>query len=502
MRKGAKVNLEMALMADGVPAAEVYETLATPEGMDRAFAKLDTIKDHVVWWEAGAQPPQLLADGEVAMTTAYNGRIFGAAVGEGKPFEIVWDGQVYELEGYVIPKGAPNLEAAIEFINFATGTEPLANAAEWISYGPPRKSSRPAGRHVPGRQDRDGAEPADLRGQPHERAALVLRVLGRPRHRTERALQRLARRQLRTNNIVRGRSVAPGPLSGAIMAQAALSGREPRAVLSTADGTPLRAALARASRRARWKALALVLPLLLFVLMTFVVPIGQMLYRSVANPAFSDAHADRLSRGSRPTRPAPHPTRPPLPRWSRTCGRPRSSARSASSARASTTRSRARARCSPPPARRAGDLEPPFREAMLALDADWAKPELWAAMRGAAARHTPNFYIAALDRKLATDGGIVRVRARAAHLPAAVLAHDVALGGHRRPLPAAGLPDRAPARHAAAAHSNLLMILVLLPFWTSLLVRTTSWMVLLQRQGVINDVLVWLGVISTTAASR
>ena len=70
----------MALMADGVPAAEVYDMLETDEGVDRAFAKLDTIKADVVWWEAGAQPPQLLADGEVAMTTAYNGRIFNAAV--------------------------------------------------------------------------------------------------------------------------------------------------------------------------------------------------------------------------------------------------------------------------------------------------------------------------------------------------------------------------------------------------------------------------------------
>ena len=69
--------------------------LATPEGVDRAFAKLsEPSKEHVVWWEAGAQPPQLLADGEVAMTTAYNGRIFNAVAGEGKPFEIVWDGQI------------------------------------------------------------------------------------------------------------------------------------------------------------------------------------------------------------------------------------------------------------------------------------------------------------------------------------------------------------------------------------------------------------------------
>lgn len=143
MRKGAKVNLEMALMADGVPAAEVYETLETPEGIDRAFKKLGEIKGSMVWWEAGAQPPQLLADGEVAMTTAYNGRIFAAAVSENKPFEVVWDGQVYEYDLFVIPKGAPNLENAIEYIKFATDTQRLADQAKWISYGPARKSSGP-----------------------------------------------------------------------------------------------------------------------------------------------------------------------------------------------------------------------------------------------------------------------------------------------------------------------------------------------------------------------
>jgi putative spermidine/putrescine transport system substrate-binding protein len=141
LRKGAKGVLELALMGDGVPAAEVYAVLSTPEGVDRAFAKLDTIKGDVVWWEAGAQPPQLLADGEVVMTTAYNGRIFNAAVDEGKPFVIVWDGQIYENEMYSIPKGAPNMAEALEFIKFATSTEGLAASATQISYGPARKSS-------------------------------------------------------------------------------------------------------------------------------------------------------------------------------------------------------------------------------------------------------------------------------------------------------------------------------------------------------------------------
>ncbi len=141
MRKSAKANLEMALIADGVAPEDVYATLETDEGVAQALAKMGSIKDDIVWWEAGAQAPQLLADGEVAMTTAYNGRIFGAAVGEGKPFEIVWDGQILDFDLYAIPKGAPNKELAMEFIKFATSTEPLAAQASWISYGPARASS-------------------------------------------------------------------------------------------------------------------------------------------------------------------------------------------------------------------------------------------------------------------------------------------------------------------------------------------------------------------------
>ena len=141
LRKIPKTNLEFALVADGVPAEKVYEILATPQGIDRAFAKLDTIKDEVIWWEAGSQPLQMLADGEVAMTMAYNGRVFDAVAVEGKPFEIVWDGQVYDLELWVILKGSKNREAAFDFLKFATATEQLAAQASFISYGPARASS-------------------------------------------------------------------------------------------------------------------------------------------------------------------------------------------------------------------------------------------------------------------------------------------------------------------------------------------------------------------------
>lgn len=141
LRKTAKANLEMALMADGVPADKVYDVLSTPEGVDRAFKKLDQIKGDIVWWDAGAQPPQLLADGEVSMTTAYNGRIFNAQVAEGQPFKIVWDGQILDFDLFVVPKGAPHTKEAMQYIAFATDTQRLADQAKWISYGPARKSS-------------------------------------------------------------------------------------------------------------------------------------------------------------------------------------------------------------------------------------------------------------------------------------------------------------------------------------------------------------------------
>ena len=143
LQKLPDANLEWALVADGVAIADVYDVLETPEGIDRAFAKLDTIKDQVVWWEAGSQPPQLLADGEVSIASAFNGRIFNAQVVENQPFTIVWDGQMFELDGWVIPKNAPNKKAAMDYLRFSTTTQALADQAKYISYGPARKSSAP-----------------------------------------------------------------------------------------------------------------------------------------------------------------------------------------------------------------------------------------------------------------------------------------------------------------------------------------------------------------------
>ncbi|MBZ9560224.1 MULTISPECIES: extracellular solute-binding protein [unclassified Modicisalibacter] len=132
-------NLEWALVADGVDPKDVYDVLSTDEGVARAFEKLDTIKDQVIWWEEGAQPPQLLADQEVAFGSGYNGRFFNAAVAEGQPFKIIWDAQVFELDGWVVPTG--KLDKVKDYLKFATDTQRLADQAKYISYGPARKSS-------------------------------------------------------------------------------------------------------------------------------------------------------------------------------------------------------------------------------------------------------------------------------------------------------------------------------------------------------------------------
>ncbi|NBB96983.1 MAG: extracellular solute-binding protein [Alphaproteobacteria bacterium] len=136
-------NLEWALYADGVAPEDVYDVLSTPEGVDRAFAKLDTIKDDIIFWTEGAQAPQLLADGEVAFATGYNGRMFNAIQVEDMDAAIIWDGQIVEWDGWVVPAQGDNVDAVMDYLYFATDTQRLADQAKYISYGPARASSAP-----------------------------------------------------------------------------------------------------------------------------------------------------------------------------------------------------------------------------------------------------------------------------------------------------------------------------------------------------------------------
>lgn len=135
MRKGARYNLEFALMADGVAPKDVYKVLATKEGQDRAFKKLDELKPNIQWWEAGAQPPQFLVAGDVVMSTAYNGRI-DAAQKEGKNLKVVWTGSIYDLDYWAIPKGTPNKDLAEKYIAYTVSSKPQQEYAKHIAYGP------------------------------------------------------------------------------------------------------------------------------------------------------------------------------------------------------------------------------------------------------------------------------------------------------------------------------------------------------------------------------
>jgi len=141
LRKGAKYTLEFALLADGVSKDEVYDVLSTPEGVDRAFKKLDELKPNIVWWEAGAQPLQLLASDEVVMASAYNGRITGINRSEGKNFKVVWPGSIYAVDSWVILKDAENKDAGLDFIAFASQPENQVKLPKYVAYGLPNKEA-------------------------------------------------------------------------------------------------------------------------------------------------------------------------------------------------------------------------------------------------------------------------------------------------------------------------------------------------------------------------
>ena len=132
MRKRAQVNLEWALIADGVEKSKVYEVLETSAGQKRAFAKLDTIKDSIIWFDSWSQAPQMLNDGSAIMVQSANGRV--------TDFTVVWDANAFDLDGWGILKGTKNLKKAKEFIAFATGTKPLIGMKD-VNYGPTRASS-------------------------------------------------------------------------------------------------------------------------------------------------------------------------------------------------------------------------------------------------------------------------------------------------------------------------------------------------------------------------
>ncbi|AOZ70087.1 ABC transporter permease [Rhodobacter xanthinilyticus] len=264
--------------------------------------------------------------------------------------------------------------------------------------------------------------------------------------------------------------------------------------LTTADGKPLKAALAASLAVRRRRALLLVAPLFLFIFLTFIVPIGQMLVQSFHNDSFS-ANAPNLGLWF-----SEHPEGSAIDEsaWAALAADLKLMREQKTAGQAGTrinydvsgTRSLFTSS-----ARKADKLEPPYADSVAALDKKWSDPNVWRAMRSASSAYTLDFYLAALDLTHDETGKIIPVKEdqrvykklfwRTIQMSLEITVLCLVLG-----FPIAFLLSAVPLHRAM-----LLMILVLLPFWTSLLVRTTAWMVLLQSQGVVNDLLVWIGLI-------
>ncbi|WP_374383278.1 ABC transporter permease [Dongia sp.] len=260
------------------------------------------------------------------------------------------------------------------------------------------------------------------------------------------------------------------------------------------DRATLKSRLRRAERMQRLRALGLVLPLFLFILVVFVTPIAILLTRAVDNPEI----ADNLPL-----------TTTALKDWNGTDVPDEAVFAAFAEDLKAAQKSKATGllgkrlnyelpgtRSKMLQAGRAAErmTEGPFKDAFLKLDPLWGKTETWNVIERASHRTTSFYLLKALDRQWSPTGSIeqvspdqrlfVDVFVRTLGISVGVTLATLILG-----FPLAYILATLPPRH-----SNLLMILVLLPFWTSLLVRTTAWVVVLQTEGPVNDLLLWLGV--------
>jgi putative spermidine/putrescine transport system substrate-binding protein len=141
-RTNAKYNVEMALLADGVAAKDLYAKLSTPQGVSRALARLATIRKDIVWCTSASEAAQMLREGRAAMALMPNWAVFDANTQRpAAKLDIVWDRQLYEMEVFGIPKGNPKRDKAMDFVRFATQARNLGKMASWVAYGPARKSA-------------------------------------------------------------------------------------------------------------------------------------------------------------------------------------------------------------------------------------------------------------------------------------------------------------------------------------------------------------------------
>ena len=264
------------------------------------------------------------------------------------------------------------------------------------------------------------------------------------------------------------------------------------APLVAADGTPLKRKLEQAMRVSRWRAFGLVAPLLAFILAVLIIPIIVFMSQGLYNPVYADlmpksAESIRAWDGrSAPTEAMAEAMHADLvaARENKTIGKVATRVnQELSGTRSLFTKS----------ARRAAKMEPPYLEALHKADKKWERLETWQAIRVAATSVTPAYYLAALDFKFEGDGSVARQdEDRRIHVTLFLRTLEIALvvtiGAFVLGYPVAWLLANMPARRA-----NLLLILVLLPFWTSILVRTTAWIAMLQGQGVVNDLMAFSG---------
>jgi len=266
-----------------------------------------------------------------------------------------------------------------------------------------------------------------------------------------------------------------------------------------ADGTPLKRSLERALRRQKLRALMLIAPLLIFVLITFIMPIGDMLFRSVENDIVTTTLPETVVA---------------IQDWNYNLGKSPDEAVYAALAAdlkiavANKTHTRVGSRLNYEMpgisslfrkiGRKVGkwDFETaaPFKEKFIDVDPQWGNIEIWHTIKNYSGKFTDGYFLNAVDMEKSKDGPRMRSEDQRIYLMlfqrTIIMSLGITLAGVMLGYPVAWLLANLPMRS-----SNLLMILVLLPFWTSLLVRTSAWKVLLQQQGVINDILVWLGVV-------
>ena len=269
----------------------------------------------------------------------------------------------------------------------------------------------------------------------------------------------------------------------------------------TADGTPLRVSLARALRRQKLQGLMLVGPLLIFILITFVIPIGDMLFRSVENSIVTNIlprSTKLLENWDASTNELPSEKIYAAMvediregRINRTITRVGQRLNYEKPGMSSLFRSSAR--------KVKRIKKGPYKPALMQAHRRWKDVETWKLIKQFIPKHTDGYFLAAVDAKREVDGSIVRrieerriyidLFWRTLRLSLFITLITLILG-----FPIAYLMASLPTRT-----SNLLLIFILLPFWTSLLVRTTAWIALLQQQGVINEFLVFAGLVHTDA---